>query len=84
MQECWYALALALLSPVLMMPEDAIDALDAGRIKKISRKWDDIVPEMIALRADGLSWREVGKMFGYTDNAARSSVSHWKQKRGGK
>jgi len=80
MQECWYALTLALLSPVLMMPEDAMTALDAGKIKKVSRKWDDVVPEMIALKSDGATWKEIGEIFGYSAACAISTTTHWKQK----
>ena len=72
---------LALYSPTFILPEDAIDALAAGKIKKPSRTSSVNIPEMIALHADGTTWLEIAEMYGYsTKNSVLSTVAHWKNK----
>jgi hypothetical protein len=77
-QEAWCSLALAILSPKLVLPEQAFDILAVRAVKR--QAWDVIVPEILAARAEGISWREVAGMFGYSVNGAQAMVSHWKKR----
>lgn len=80
MNECWYALALALAAPSFVLPEDAHVALLKGKIEKVSRKQSVVAPEMIFLKNGGMCWKEIGEIFGYSENYATSIVSHYKKK----
>lgn len=69
MQECWYALLLAILSGPYLTPEKAFEFLSAGKMPIAGRRQTIIVPrsdtaDMIKLKQEGLSYKAVGEIYG--------------------
>jgi len=77
-EDNWYALAVAVSGPLFMLADDAFSALESGHCKYNS--WDDIVPEMITARDEGLTWTQVGELFGYSGNTVQTMVSRWRKR----
>jgi len=80
MNEGWCALALALMSPKFLMPEDAFESLSAGKIGNGNKNWDDVVPEMIWMRADGVPWGEIAEIYGHSKNTCMCMVNRYKKR----
>lgn len=76
---CWYALALAMLAPRILYPEEAFVGVETGKIPR--RKSKVVIPDMIAVRDLGEdSWQKIGQMFGYSGQNAMSLVSRYKRR----
>lgn len=80
MNDGWCALALALMSPTFLLPEDAFQSLSNGKISKGNKKWEDVVPEMMGMRAEGILWREIAEIFGHSDNTCMCMVNRYKKR----
>jgi len=80
MKEAWYALALALTAKPFLLPEDALQSLHEGRITRERRVAAVVVPEIIALKSDGMTWREIDQMYGYAKKTA-ACMAHRYRKR---
>lgn len=79
MRESWYALALAILAPRPLYPEEALDSFSDGKL--VERDLSIIVPDMTAIHRLGEDrWQDIAEMFGYNSLNARTVVSRWKRK----
>jgi hypothetical protein len=79
MNDGWCALALALMSPDLLLPEDAFQSLEEGRPTRRNRKWDELLPEMMRMRQIGIAWQEIAEIYGYSKQNCMCMVSRYKR-----
>lgn len=63
-------------------PEIAFDMLERGNSPKYSRTiTDDDTKDMIALKSQGITYKEIGAMYGLTDHAAYRRIKRFKDRR---
>lgn len=81
-QEAWCSLAVAILSPRFLLPEQAFEALSKGVVKQAVYKQsrDVVIPQIIRLLEEGYSWDDAALMFGYSKGTAMSAVWSWRQR----
>lgn len=80
MDENWCALFIATQMDV--SPEIAFDMLERGNVPKFSRTiTEDDTKDMIALKGQGLTYKELGAIYGLTDHAAYRWIKRLKDRR---
>ena len=83
-QEAWCALALAILSPRFMIPDQACMVLAKGKYNRrksrpIQRKdiTDEDVSQMVKLK-EKLTYKQVGELYGMTADAVYTRIRRYK------
>lgn len=77
MNENWYALCIAIM--LKMPPETAFQVLDIGqRNRKSVLNFDD-TRDMLKLKSDGLTYKQIGVMYGISESAACKRMSYYKK-----
>lgn len=72
MEENYYALLLSILKRYT--PEQSFEVLQIGKIKQKHDIQKNDVNEMVQLKAQGLTYREIGEMFGISGDAAYTRI----------
>lgn len=80
MKENYYALLICILRPVTI--EQGFDMLD-GKITKAQNKSIDScdVEDMIRMKQQGMTHREIGEMYGLSEEAVYRRIKRYKEKR---
>lgn len=79
LKEAWCALALAIVAPRFLYPEEAMEGIEVGKVPK--RSLNVLVPEMLQLKQKGLLWREIAQMFDLSRKTAMQLASRWRKKK---
>lgn len=80
MDDNWCALFIA--TQLEVSPEVAFDLLDRREKPRTNKLiTDDDTKDMIALKAQGLTYKELGTMYGLTDRAAYRRIKRFKDRR---
>lgn len=76
------ALCLALTNTKFMLPEYAFLSLDAKptAIRQYKRYTLADVEDMAKLKDQGLSWSELGRIYGTSPSSLHRAVKHWRLK----
>lgn len=72
-----YALIVAILKGCT--PEQAFERLNTGHNKTIKAKETEIL-EMIKLKSEGLTYKEIGEMYGLSDHATYRKIKRYNEK----
>ena len=80
MNENYYALAVAIINGCT--PEHAFEMLDTGHITKKYDKDQSEAAEMAAIKAQGLTYKQIGEIFGISDQAAYRRIRRYKERCG--
>lgn len=79
--EGWIALGIAILSKGYLTPETAFLKLFDGCMSQLPFT-DEDTQDMIKLRGKGISFKEIGKMYGISDSTAFNRIKRFEKKRG--
>jgi DNA-directed RNA polymerase specialized sigma24 family protein len=78
MQDNWYALVIAILFK--QPPETAFQILEEGeRNMNYSKLTELDTLDMIKFREEGITYREIGEMYGISESAAYKRIMYYKK-----
>jgi hypothetical protein len=79
MKENYYALLICILKPVTI--EQGFDMLD-GRITNRNNMaiTDDDIEDMVRMKNQGMTHREIGQVYGITEEAAYRRIKRYKER----
>jgi hypothetical protein len=72
LEENYYALAISILKGCT--PEQAFELLENGRIKRKKHSSGNSVEEMIVLKSQGFTYKQIGEMFGMSNKAVYNRI----------
>lgn len=75
MSENYYALYISILK--CLTPEQSFELLSTGRIKRECNPED--VEDMIKLKAEGMTYRELSEAYGISEDTAYHRISRWRK-----
>lgn len=65
---CWAAFGVALMADQYLLPEQAFDYLESGGKRQAKLRFSDI-PDIIAMRKDGVTWGAIGEIYDVNQSA---------------
>ncbi|MDD4528241.1 MAG: AsnC family protein [Candidatus Margulisbacteria bacterium] len=77
MEDNWYALVVAILLKV--PPETSFKMLNEGSRKVSSALNDNDTLDMLKYREDGITFKEIGEMYGISESAAYRRMKYYKE-----